>query len=70
MSMKNPKKLSRVASKIPDAWLRCSLCFGTGYVFSPSRVGIKTNMGGTVATMTNDRCETCLGRGFVRYLDA
>lgn len=70
MPMSNRKKLSKVTGKGPNAWLRCSLCFGTGYVFSPSRAGIKANMSGTVATMTNDRCETCLGSGFVQYFEA
>jgi hypothetical protein len=68
--MSNRKKLSKIAERVPVAWLRCNLCFGTGYVFSPSRAGIKDNTGGTVATMTNDRCETCLGIGFIQFLDA
>lgn len=70
MHRSNRKKLSKDTRNVPDAWLRCSLCSGTGYVFSPSRVGIKANMGGTVETMTSGRCETCLGSGFVQYLDA
>jgi|RhiMethySRZTD1v2_1073278.scaffolds.fasta_scaffold1211473_2 hypothetical protein len=68
--MSNRKKLSKVIGEVPNAWLRCSLCFGTGYVFLPSRVAIKANVGGTVATMTNDKCENCQGNGFVQYLDA
>jgi hypothetical protein len=38
-------------------------------VFSSSRVGVKANMGETVSTMTNQKCETCLGSGFVHYVD-
>lgn len=67
--MSERKKLSKIAGRVPAAWLRCNLCSGTGYVFSPLREGIKANMGGTVATMTNDRCETCSGSGFVQYLN-
>jgi hypothetical protein len=63
-------KIPEIDRKMPDAWVKCSLCFGTGYVFSPVRLGIKANMGVTIATMTSDRCETCMGRGFVRYFDA
>jgi hypothetical protein len=68
--MTNRKKLSKVTGDGPDAWLRCSLCFGTGYVFSPSRVGIKANRGGTIAAMTNEKCENCQGDGYVQYLNA
>jgi hypothetical protein len=67
--MTNSKKLFKVSSKKPDAWLRCSICFGTGYVFSSSRVSIKANMGEAVSKMTNHKCETCLRSGFVHYVD-
>ena len=30
----------------------------------------KANMVGIVATMTNGRCKTCMGSGFVQYIDA
>jgi hypothetical protein len=69
VSMTNSKKLFKVSSKKPDAWLRCSVCFGTGYVFSSSIVSVKTTMGETVSTMTNHKCEDCLGSGFVHYVD-
>ena len=63
------KKPSKVTGRVPEAWLRCSMCLGTGYAFSPSTSAIKANMGGTVATMTNSRCETCRGSGSIPYLD-
>ena len=66
----NHKKIPEITSNMLHAWLRCSLCFGTGYLFSPSRLSIKANMGVIIATMTIDRCEVCLGRGFVQYYDA
>jgi hypothetical protein len=66
----NRKKIPEINRKMLHAWLRCNLCCGTGYIFSPSRLSINAKMGVTVATMTSDRCEVCLGRGFVQYLDA
>jgi hypothetical protein len=60
---------SRVSRKVPDAWLRCTVCLGTGYAFSPSTSVIKANMSGAVGTMTNRRCEACKGSGFVPHLD-
>lgn len=64
------ERVSKVTDGVPNAWLRCNFCFGTGYVFLPSGVSSKANMVGIVATMTNGRCKTCMGSGFVQYIDA
>lgn len=46
----NRRKIPEISSNMLHAWLRCSLCFGTGYLFSPSRLSIKANMGVNIAT--------------------
>lgn len=63
------KEPSKVTCRVPEAWLRCSMCLGTGYAFSPSTSAIKANVGGAMATMTNSRCETCRVSGSIPYLD-
>ena len=69
MPVTNRRIVSKAVDRMPYAWLRCDMCFGTGYVFLPSRAGIKSKLDGIATTMTNKLCETCLGNGYVLYPD-
>jgi len=72
VSISKRKTHSKILSRVPmpKAWLRCTFCCGTGYVFTSSGVSNKDKIGGIIASMTNDKCESCLGSGFVPYLEA
>jgi hypothetical protein len=71
MSISKRKTHSKIVSRVPmpNAWLRCTICCGTGYVFSSSGVSNKDKIGGIIASMTDDKCESCLGSGFIPYLE-
>ncbi|MGH9987856.1 MAG: hypothetical protein ACRD8W_28270 [Nitrososphaeraceae archaeon] len=71
MSISKRKTHSKIATRVPmlNAWLRCTICCGTGYVFSSSGVRNKDKIGGIIASMTDDKCESCSGSGFIPYLE-
>ncbi|HET6730064.1 MAG TPA: hypothetical protein VFH04_00525 [Nitrososphaeraceae archaeon] len=54
---------------VPTAWVKCSSCCGTGYVFSGKKISHRDRIRGVVAYMTNDKCNDCLGHGFIRFID-
>lgn len=67
--MRKPKIRTKGADNKPIAWIKCSMCCGTGYVFSDTSISHRDRIRGVVASMTNDKCDDCLGSGFIEFMD-
>lgn len=46
----------------PPGWVRCTNCFGTGYVFTTDHANPEK---GILGTITNDKCNKCKG-GYIK----